>query len=323
MTSVANDPTDPASVERSLTGYTDQNCAPLSFSLSGVRRSRTPERENERKDDVAALAYQSWFPPTRGRWGSFRLSDLSQMDDQPLDVIAVGAHPDDVEIACGGTLARLVRQGYRVGIVDLTDGEPTPASPGPEVRLAEARAAAEVLGAKLRVTLDLPNRRLFDTFEARVALAKVLRRHRPRLVIGLGERTPLASPDHWQARQITEAGVFYSKLSKWDEHFDGLPLHVVPGLLYCYLSFRSLQPTHEASTFVVDISDELETKMAAIACYKTQFPPAKAEHLFRFRAYAEQQGMAAGFRAGEVLASPVAVGVRDLMGFTFATEPPR
>jgi LmbE family N-acetylglucosaminyl deacetylase len=248
---------------------------------------------------------------------------MTQMDDQTLDVIAVGAHPDDVEIACGGTLARLARQGYRVGIVDLTDGEPTPASPGPEVRLAEARAAAEVLGAKVRVTLDLPNRRLFDTFEARVALAKVFRKHRPRLVIGLGERTPLASPDHWQARQITEAGVFYAKLSKWDEHFDGLPRHVIPAFLYCYLSFHSLQPTHEASTFVVDIGDELLMKLKAIACYKTQFPPAKAESLLRFRAYVEQQGMAAGFRAGEVLASPAALGVRDLMGFMFASEPPR
>ena len=161
-------------------------------------------------------------------------------DDEKLDVIAVGAHPDDVEIACGGTLAKLAQQGYRVGIIDLTDGEPTPASPGPEVRLAEARAAAEVLGAKVRVTLDLPNRRLFDTFEARVALAKQFRKHRPRLVIGLGARTPLASPDHWQARQITEAGVFYSKLTKWDEYFDDYPVHVIPAFLYCFLSFRSL-----------------------------------------------------------------------------------
>src|SRR5690606_27811303 len=63
-----------------------------------------------------------------------------------LDVIAVGAHPDDVEIGCGGTLAKLAEQGYRVGIVDLTDGEPTPGSPGPEVRLAEATAAAQILG---------------------------------------------------------------------------------------------------------------------------------------------------------------------------------
>ena len=83
---------------------------------------------------------------------------------EPLDVIAVGAHPDDVEIAIGGTLATLVRQGYRVGIVDLTDGEPTPGSPGPEVRLAEAKKAAEILGVQVRETLELPNRRLFDCF---------------------------------------------------------------------------------------------------------------------------------------------------------------
>src|SRR5271163_4121243 len=100
---------------------------------------------------------------------------MARMNDEPLDVIAIGAHPDDVEIACGGTLARLVRQGYRVGIVDLTDGEPTPCSPGPEVRLEEARRAAEVLGVHVRVNLDLPNRRLFDSFETRVALAKELR----------------------------------------------------------------------------------------------------------------------------------------------------
>ncbi|MCG7754961.1 PIG-L family deacetylase, partial [Flavihumibacter cheonanensis] len=93
-------------------------------------------------------------------------------------------------------------QGYRVGIIDLTDGEPTPNSPGPEVRLAEARAAAAALGVAKRVTLDLPNRRLFDTFEARVKLATELRRYRPRLVISLGESTPLASPDHYQARLI-------------------------------------------------------------------------------------------------------------------------
>src|ERR1700690_4444749 len=113
---------------------------------------------------------------------------------EQLDVIAVGAHPDDVEIACGGTLAKLVKQGYRVGIVDLTDGEPTPNSPGPEARAAEAEAARKKLGVPVGVQLGLPNRRLFDTFEARVALAKVFRRYRPRLVFGFGEKTPLASP---------------------------------------------------------------------------------------------------------------------------------
>src|SRR6516162_6395354 len=109
---------------------------------------------------------------------------MSEAGDIELDIIAVGAHPDDVEIACGGTLARLANKGYAVGIVDLTDGEPTPHSPGPEVRLAEARRAAEVLGVASRVNLNLPNRRLFDTFDARIALAKVLRRQKPKVVIG-------------------------------------------------------------------------------------------------------------------------------------------
>jgi N-acetylglucosamine malate deacetylase 1 len=243
------------------------------------------------------------------------------MTDEHLDVIAVGAHPDDTEIACGGTLAKLAQQGYRVGIIDLTDGEPTPGSPGPEVRLAEARRAAEVLGVAKRITLDFTNRRLFDCFEARVALAKEFRRYRPRLVIGLGGRTPLASPDHYQARLITEAGAFYSKLTKWDEHFDGLPVHVVPAFLYCFLAFRTLAPEY-SGTIVFDISDVLEKKLAAIGCYDTQFQ-GKAHTLARFRAYAEQQGMAAGFEAGEVLASPAAIGTRDLMGFLFAVEEPR
>src|SRR6516165_7912340 len=102
---------------------------------------------------------------------------MAEVQDPELDLIAVGAHPDDVEIACGGTLARLARKGYAVGIVDLTDGEPTPHSPGPDARLAEATRASEILGVATRVNLNLPNRRLFDSFESRVELAKVFRRH--------------------------------------------------------------------------------------------------------------------------------------------------
>ena len=132
-----------------------------------------------------------------------------------------------------------------------------------------------MLGVAHRTTLDLPNRRLFDTFEARVALAKEIRRHRPRLVIGLGGKTSTASPDHYQASLIIEAAVFYSKLTKWDEHFDGLPPHVVPRRLECFLAFHTLSPTDRGATMVVDIGDTLEKKLAAIACYASQFPPTK------------------------------------------------
>src|SRR5262245_6514385 len=158
-----------------------------------------------------------------------------------LDVIAVGAHPDDVEIACGGTLAQLSRQGYRVGIVDLTDGEPTPGSPGPEVRLQEAAEAARILGVHVRHTLTLPNRRLFDSHEARVALATVFRRYRPSVVLGMAAKTPLASPDHYQAVQITDAAVFYARLSKWDDQFEGLPVHTIRKQVWYPLGFGSLQ----------------------------------------------------------------------------------
>jgi LmbE family N-acetylglucosaminyl deacetylase len=239
-------------------------------------------------------------------------------NDYPqLDVIAVGAHPDDVEIACGGTLARMVQQGLKIGIIDLTDGEPTPLSPGPEVRLAEARKAADVLGIETRVQLDLPNRRLFDTFEARVALGKEFRKYRPRLVLGFGEKTPLASPDHWQAMQITDAGIFYSRLTKWDDEFDGLPVHTISAHLYYTLAFGSLDLPPGAGHFVSDISETLEQKLASVRCYQTQFPPER-EHVFdRIRAYAQQQGMAAGFAAGELLVSPKTLGTRDVMRTMF------
>ena len=169
----------------------------------------------------------------------------------------------------------------------------------------------------MRVTLDLPNRRLFDTFEARVALAKEFRKYRPRLVIGLGGKTPMASPDHYQASLIIEAAVFYSKLTKWEEYFGELEPYVIPKHLECFLSFRDFVARPSIRPMVVDISDTLETKLAAVRCYVSQFPPAKAHFVDRLRAFAIQQGMTAGFAAGETLASPTAWGTRDLMGMLF------
>ncbi|GIW98781.1 MAG: LmbE family protein [Pirellulaceae bacterium] len=229
----------------------------------------------------------------------------------PVDVLAVGAHPDDVEIACGATLAKLVDQGYRVGIIDLTNGEPTPRCDDPAIRLAEAERAANVLGVAFRKVLDLPNRRLFDSFEARVALAREFRRYRPRLVLGFGQKTPLASPDHYQAMLITDAAVFYSRLTKWDEHFPDLPVHNIPRQLYFQLGFEHLPALGPSIT--VDIAGYLERKIEAILCYQTQFPPEKQYVIERVRAIALTAGAAAGFEAGEVFASPRTIGCEDLV----------
>lgn len=234
-------------------------------------------------------------------------------DCPQLDIIAVGAHPDDVEIACGGTLAKLVKQGYKVGIVDLTDGEPTPGSTGPDQRKAEAKAAAEALGVQTRVILELPNRRLFDSFEARVALAKEFRKYRPKIVIGFGDKTPMASPDHWQAMLITDAAVFYSRLSKWEEHFENLPVHNIAAQLYFRLAFEPQTLGGFMSHFTVDISETLEAKIASIRCYASQFPPAK-EHVFdRIRGAALIAGSASSFHAGETFVCTRPLGVKDLV----------
>lgn len=236
-----------------------------------------------------------------------------------LDVIAVGAHPDDVEIACGGTLASLVRQGYRVGIIDLTDGEPTPGSPHPDHRREEAQQAAEILGIEHRVILDLPNRRLFDSFEARVALAKEFRKYRPLVVIGFGDKTPMASPDHWQAMQITDAAVFYSRLTKWDEYFDGLPVHTISTQLYFRLAFEPATLGGFASHFAVDISETLETKLASVRCYQSQFPPEKEYVFDRIRGAALIAGSAAGFNAGENFVHTRMLGTDNLMKMVLPT----
>src|SRR3954466_15866461 len=119
---------------------------------------------------------------------------MSEFVDR-LDVVAVAPHPDDLEITCGGTLAKLVKQGYRVGIIDLTTGEPTPRG-SEETRAREAEAAGQALGAHIRVNLRLPNRVLIDSPDGRFALATELRRFRPSVLIVVAGRTPAASPDH-------------------------------------------------------------------------------------------------------------------------------
>ncbi|WP_165222658.1 PIG-L family deacetylase [Aquisphaera insulae] len=238
---------------------------------------------------------------------------MSDPGNIELDLLAVGAHPDDVEIACGGTLARLARQGYAVGIVDLTDGEPTPASPGPDVRLEEARRAGEILGVAMRLNLNLPNRRLFDSFEHRIALAKVFRRHRPKVVIGFGGKTVLASPDHYQAMLITDAAVFYSRLTKWDEHFDGLVPHTVSNQLSFPIALHGLDLPEASGFIVADIGSTLEVKLEAIRVYATQFPPNKAGIFRAVETMNRYHGLTAGFEAGELFLTYRTVGINDLM----------
>lgn len=236
------------------------------------------------------------------------------MSDQAekLDVVAVGPHPDDVEITCGGTLALLVNQGYRVGIFDLTSGEPTPRGTE-EIRAREAETARRVLGVHVRINLGLPNRVLMDEPEGRFRLGTELRRFRPSVLITVASRTPAASPDHHQAHMLSEAGRFYSQLSKWDDRFADTPPFRVPHLVYAPTPFDAEQ-RHWHSTFVIDITSTMEQKLEAIRCYESQFDADRFEmvkHFFSGQAAAD--GGRCGFKYGELFALPHPVGAPDLM----------
>ncbi len=231
---------------------------------------------------------------------------------EPLDIVAVGAHPDDIEVACGGTLAELSSQGYRVGLIDLTDGEPTPGSQSPSERFAEAEAAAKTLGVAYRKIMHLPNRRLMDCFESRIALATELRRVRPKVVIGFGNKTPLASPDHYQAMQITDAAIFYCRLTKWDEHFSGLEPYTIQRQLYFRIPLEPVASLSTDGQIVMDITNHLETKLASIACYRSQFSK-RPNVIERIRSAAIICGASAGYNAGESFTSSRALGTQDLI----------
>lgn len=204
----------------------------------------------------------------------------------------------------GATVALMAQQGLDVVLCDLTNGEPTPHGT-PETRAREAASAAEVLGVR-RVTLTLPNRELRDTLEARRMLAEVIRDERPRWLFG-----PFAAdahPDHVAASAVCEAARFLAKLTKTDMR--GEPHY--PAKLYRYLAVH-LRLLAKPS-FIVDVSGQLDRKLAALACYRSQFEvnPANRGILEAMRTSAAGWGALVGADAGEPFYSAEEIGISDI-----------
>lgn len=234
------------------------------------------------------------------------------MADTQLDIVFTAPHPDDLEIGMGGTIAKMVHQGYRVGMIHMTNGEPTPRGT-PETRMKEMRAAADVLGVQTCDMLGLTNRVLMDGPEARYALATALRRYRPKVVVGMAGRTPGASPDHYQGQLITEAARFYSQLTKWDDRFDGTEPWRMDHLVYRPVRIAAEIP-HWHTQFVVDITDTIDQQIDAIRCYRTQFDGERLAGLEHYvRSGAGVEGSSVGVRFGERYALPRPLGVSDMM----------
>ena len=184
----------------------------------------------------------------------------------PVDVLAIAAHRDDVELTCAGTLLRAVDAGHRTGILDLTAGE-TGTRGSAELRAQEAERAAEVLGVSERRNAGLPDAHLQNADQMRRVVVEHIRHFAPRVVI-----LPYAvgrHPDHRVASELGRDACFLAGLAKYDAA--GTP-HRPFKILYA-LSYREdpVKPT-----FVVDITPQFDRKMAAIRCYASQFDGAKA-----------------------------------------------
>ena len=178
-----------------------------------------------------------------------------------VDLLAIFAHPDDAELLCGGTLARAADRGHRAGILDLTGGESGSAG-NASLRADEARAAAAILGVAVRLSAGLPDARLENTPDARAAVARHLRELRPRTVIlhWPGGR----HPDHRVASELARDACFVAGLAK--APVEGEPFR--PEKILYAVSYQ--EPPVEPR-FVVDITDQMERKLAAVAAFASQF----------------------------------------------------
>jgi len=227
-----------------------------------------------------------------------------------LDVLAIAAHPDDVEQTCGGTLIRMAETGYRTGVLDLTAGDMGTRG-SPEIRLRESEAAARHMLLNWRGNVHLPDARLENSLAARMSLAVKIRELQPRVVI-----LPYwqgRHPDHYRASELGYEACFLAGLRKIDEATEPHRPHKI---LYA-ASYANVAPS-----FVVDISAQLDRRMAALLSYASQYGergsgsdifPNEREIRERLAAVARFYGNLIGARYGEPFVVKEAMRVDDVV----------
>ncbi len=247
---------------------------------------------------------------------------------QPLDILAVAAHRDDVEQTCGGTLLKMAQRGYRTGILDLTRGEMGTRGSA-EDREREAAEAGRILKASWRGALDIPDGRVENTWENKLKVARVLREQRPRVVI-----LPYwkgRHPDHYRASTLGYEACFLAGLKKVDcsaavpaatlspgrpQDNAGATPHRPFKIIYATL-YYDVRPT-----FVVDISEQFDARFQSLMAYKTQFSdqeagkdlfPAHKEIRNRVETMARFYGMLAGVEYAEPFLQKEVGLVEDLL----------
>lgn len=181
-----------------------------------------------------------------------------------LDILAIGAHPDDVELGCSGTLMKHIDLGYRVGIIDLTKGEMGTRG-NVNIRMNEVEASTKIMGAHVRENLGFDDVFFKNDKEHQIELIKLIRKFQPRIVLTNAKHD--RHPDHGRAAELTYDACFLAGLSKVETAINGRQQKASrPAALYNYI-----QAEHAEPDFVVDISAYFERKMQTIKAYKTQF----------------------------------------------------
>ena len=231
-----------------------------------------------------------------------------------LDLLAFGPHPDDIELTCAGTLAKAVKAGYKVGIVDLTRGEMGTRG-NTEIRLKEATAAAKALGC-IRENLGIPDGNIELTSANRSKVIQMIRKYRPTIIFipHFGER----HPDHVHAHHLCREAWFYSGLRKIMTKLNGkLQEPWRPDNYFHYMQWQEFEPS-----FIVDISDVYDARLKSILAHKSQFyDPNSKDHqtllsqqsfLDFVETRAKSYGFNIGVKYGEPFYSVQPIGVRDL-----------
>ena len=227
-----------------------------------------------------------------------------------MDILAIAAHPDDVEQSCGGTLIRMAEKGYRTGVLDLTAGDMGTRG-SPEQRIAEAGDAAKHLQLRWRENLHFPDARLENTVGARMTLAVKIREVRPRVVIL--PYWEARHPDHYRAGELAYESCFLAGLKKLDPYTEPhRPFKVIYSSIYANV----------APSFVVDISAQFERRMSALLSYRSQYGeveegsglfPREREIRERLGAVARFYGNLAGVKYGEPFVVKETMRVDDIV----------
>ncbi|PCI93996.1 MAG: bacillithiol biosynthesis deacetylase BshB1 [Flavobacteriales bacterium] len=181
-----------------------------------------------------------------------------------LDILAIGVHPDDVELSCSGTILKHLAQGKKVGILDLTQGELGSRGTG-ELRLLEAEKSAKILGVTIRENLGFSDGFFTNDKAHQIEIIKILRKYQPDIVLANAPKD--RHPDHGRASQLVSEACFYSGLVKIETELNGENQELWrPKAVYYYIQDRFLKPD-----FVVDVSEFVDTKMESIMAFSSQF----------------------------------------------------